>query len=454
MTDRADVAAAPPAAPPTVDDSQMEPDAAEATVGVHLDEIYETMREMSQQVDPQQMVRLYSERMKRIYPDQLRVSLSRRGLSYPEYRITRTSKWEEEGNVFNPWEEPEKTRVCSGGLLAELIYEGKPRVIDDLRPAEDDAACREFFDGCRSLLAIPLLDEGEALNMVVLGREPSHGFDRDRVPERFWVSNMFGRATQSLMLSNQLKTAYAAADREMRTIANIQRALLPQETPIIPGLKVAAYYETSDRAGGDYYDFFALPDGRWGLLIADVSGHGASAAVVMAITRSIAHLYPCQSPDPGDLLAFVNQQLATQYTNHFEAFVTAFYAIFDPQTRTLRYSTAGHNPPRVWKCGEQKSLELNDGGNLPLGLMPGIEYPLATIELSPGDRLVMYTDGIVEATGPDDALFGTHRLDLLLAGACHLEPQGTIDAIIAAVNGFTHGRPATDDRTMVIALVE
>lgn len=428
--------------------------AAAATVGVQLDEIYETMREMSQQSDPQQMVRQYSERMKSIYPDQRRVSLSRRGLTSPEFRITRTSKWEDEGRYVNPWDHPEQTEVHSGGLLAELIYDGRPRVIDELELDPGDTAAREFFDGCRSLLAIPLLDEGEALNMVVLGREPAYGFDRDRVPERFWVSNLFGRATQSLVLSKKLKTAYAAADREMRTIANIQRALLPHETPVIPGLKVAAYYETSDRAGGDYYDFFPLPDGRWGLLIADVSGHGASAAVVMAITRSIAHLYPCQSPDPGDLLAFVNQQLATQYTNHFEAFVTAFYAIFDPQTRLLKYATAGHNPPRVWKCREQRSVELNDGGNLPLGLMPGLPYPLAEHQLEPGDRLIMYTDGIVEAAAPDNRLFGVDELDRLLSGACHLEPQGTVDAIVAAVNRFTHGAAASDDRTMVVALVD
>ena len=428
-------------------------DATAATVGVSLDDIYETIREMSRQKDAQSMVRHYADRMKAIYPDQHRVSLSRRGLQFPEFRITRTSKWEEEGRYVDPWQNPEETVVRSGGLLAELIYKGRPKVIDEIELDPSDPAS-EFFADCRSLLAIPLLDDGEALNMVVLGRGVSHGFDPSRVPERFWVSNLFGRATQALVLSQELRTAYDAADREMRTIAGIQRGLLPQEVPDVPGLSLAAYYETSARAGGDYYDFFELPDGRWGLLIADVSGHGAAAAVVMAITRSIAHLFPCQSPDPGDLLAFCNQQLATQYTNHFEAFVTAFYAIFDPATKTLKYATAGHNPPRVWKCRQRRCIELDEGGNLPLGLLPDLEYPLATVSLEQGDRLVMYTDGIVEAASPDGSLFGTTRLDLLLGGACHLHPQGTVDAIIAAVNGFTHGAGAEDDRTMIVAMVE
>ena len=440
-------------AEPTDDLAATTPAAADAATGhVPLGEIYETMREMSLQTDPQLMVRQYGDRMRRVFPDQHRVSLSRRGLEYPQYRVTRTSRWEDAGRYVDPWEQPEQTEVKSGGLLAELIYANQARVFDDLTLSEDDPAY-EFFGDCRSLLAIPLLDEGEALNMVVFGRETARGFDHSRIPERFWLSNLFGRAAQSLVVSSKLRKAYAETDREMRTIAKIQRSLLPQQMPEIPGLNVAAYYETSQRAGGDYYDFFPLPAGRWGLLIADVSGHGASAAVVMAITRSIAHLYPCQSPDPGDLLAFLNQQLATQYTNQVEAFVTAFYAIFDPATRLLKYATAGHNPPRLWRCGGKRTDSLEEGGNLPLGLMPDLPYPLAETQLHPGDRLVMYTDGIVEAAAPNGDLFGTQRLDNLLMGACTLPPQGTIDQIMAAVNGFTHGQPAGDDRTMIVAEV-
>src|SRR5207249_9646395 len=112
------------------------------------------------------------------------------------------------------------------------------------------------------------------------------------VPELVWISNLFGRATHNLVLAEQVQSAFEAVDQEMKTIANLQRSLLPSPLPTIPRMGLAAHYQTSQRAGGDYYDFFPLPDGKWGILIADVSGHGTPAAVLMAVTHSIAHTYP------------------------------------------------------------------------------------------------------------------------------------------------------------------
>lgn len=421
-----------------------------------LDDVYETMREMSLQTDPQEMVRAYGKRMKRVFPSQRRVSLSRRHLQYPQYRVTRFSEWDED---INPWDEPDKTPVHSGGLFAELIYGDRPKIVNDLHFEDGDPAA-EYFEGQQSLLAIPLLDAGHALNMVVLGRDRPNAFDVQQLPEHFWLANLFGRATYTLVLSAELREAYNRVDREMKSVAAIQRSLLPQKSPEIPNLTVATHYETSERAGGDYYDFFPLNDGRWGMLIADVSGHGTPAAVVMAITHAIAHLAPhrphsCHSSvKPGDLLKFLNNQLSTQYTNGFEAFVTAFYGIFDPKSRKLVYSTAGHNPPRVWRCSKQESDQLADGGNLPLGLMPDLEYPHADTTLLPGDKIVLYTDGIIEATNVAGELFGVRRLDQLLSDSCHASPKEVVSHIINAVGGFTSYAAADDDRTLVVAMVD
>lgn len=422
---------------------------------VRLDDVYDTMREMSLQTDPQEMVRAYGRRMRKVFPSQRRVSLSRRGLESPEYRVTRFSEWTED---INPWDEPAKTPLHKGGLLADLIYGDRPKIINDLNLDPDDPAY-PYFGGQRSLLAIPLLDAGKALNMVILGREAPNAFDIQQLPEHFWLANLFGRATHTLVLSAELREAYNRVDREMKSVAKIQRSLLPQKPPEIPHMTVATHYETSERAGGDYYDFFPLNDGRWGLLIADVSGHGTPAAVVMAITHAIAHLAPhrptsCHSSvKPGDLLKFLNNQLATQYTNGFEAFVTAFYAIFDPATRKLEYATAGHNPPRIWRCSKQESDELNDGGNLPLGLTPDLEYPAGSTQLAAGDKVVLYTDGIVEALDSSGALFSVERLDKLLSESCHRSPREVVDHIVRDVGEFTGYRSADDDRTLVVATI-
>src|SRR5947207_1513638 len=136
-----------------------------------------------------------------------------------------------------------------------------------------------------------------------------------RMRKHVWMSNLFGRATHSLVLSDQVKQAYEQVDRELRAVADIQRSLLPSELPRIAGLDLASHYQTSTRSGGDYYDFFELPEGKWGILIADVSGHGTPAAVIMAVTHSIAHMLSEPPMPPSTLMHFVNRHLTARYTN-------------------------------------------------------------------------------------------------------------------------------------------
>src|SRR5262245_4694821 len=128
-----------------------------------LDLIVETMRDMSRHTDPQEMVRAYARRIRQLTPAGRRLSLSRRGLEYPRFRITRSTTWAEE---INPWKERDRLPLFNGGFLAELIYGGEPRVIDELTIRADEPAA-EYLAGCRSLLAIPMYDQGESLNMVV-----------------------------------------------------------------------------------------------------------------------------------------------------------------------------------------------------------------------------------------------------------------------------------------------
>ncbi len=256
--------------------------------------IVDTMREMSRQTDPEAMVRAYGARMSELMPSDRRLSLSRRDLEPPRYRITRSTTWTE---AINPWKEKDRLPLFTSGLLGELIYADDARIIDDLQVAPDDPAA-DYFAGMRSLMAIPMFDQGVALNMVVVMRREPAAFQRDELPEVVWMSNLFGRAAHNLVLSEEVSKAYQAIDQELKIVGDIQRSLLPVHLPAIPTLELAASYHTSERAGGDYYDFFPLPEGKWGILIADVSGHGTPAAVLMAITHSIAHVFPGQGGAP------------------------------------------------------------------------------------------------------------------------------------------------------------
>jgi len=410
--------------------------------------IVATMREMSQQTDPVEMRRLYGDRMRQVLPTDAIVSLSRRDLDWPRYRVTRSTRWKHE---VNPWKQPHLLPLLEGGLIAELIYGDEPRLFDDLAVDPGDPAA-EYLSGYRSMLAIPMYDKGEALNMILLLRRGPRAFSRQQFPEVVWMSNLFGRATAHLLLSDRLKEAYEAVDYEMKVVAEIQRSLLPAQMPTIPTMALAAYYQTSSRAGGDYYDFFPLPDGKWGILIADVSGHGTPAAVLMAVTHSLAHTYPGPATPPNQMLDYLNRKLSALYTSQSDTFVTAFYGIYNPADRSLTYSSAGHNPPRLKRCDDGTLALLNGARGLPLGVFPDERYAQQTHHLVPGDQLVLYTDGITEADNGRGELFGVERLDKVLEN-CAVGAPDLLRSVVAAVEEFTAGVPAHDDRTLLVAKI-
>jgi sigma-B regulation protein RsbU (phosphoserine phosphatase) len=335
-------------------------------------------------------------------------------------------------------------------LLGELLYSNEPTVINDLdqRLREEDPAI-EYLRGYKLLATLPQYDNGVALNMsAILLRDPAR-FPMEQYPVFVWQSNLWGRATLNLVLRKELTSAYEALDRELHVVGEMQKALLPAELPVIPGLQVAAHYETSTRAGGDYYDFFDLGNGRWGVLIADVSGHGTPAAVIMAITHAISHLHPGCGTPPGALLEFINRSLARRYTARTNTFVTAFYGVYDANARTLTYARAGHNPPRLLR--HHQVIPLDAVGNLPLGIEDDVRYEERCEPLLPGDKIILYTDGITEARNPAGEMFDTHSLDGILC-RCG-SARDVLDRVLGALQTFTEGKPATDDRTLLVASV-
>ena len=425
--------------PVTSDFFETEPRNWRARLAVSVD----LMRELSRHSDPQEMYQVFSRRMDDLFPVTRRLSLSRRGLRNPAYRVTRFNLWKE---PVNPWKETHRLPVHSGGLLAELLYADEPRLIPDLVLDPDDPAA-EYLAGQRSVLAIPHFEQGAGLNALILCREDPDAFPRDRIPDLVMLSNLFARATQTLVLSQAVREAYDAVDFEMRTVADIQKALLPTHTPRVAGLDVAAHYQTAKRAGGDYYDFFPLPGGRLGVLVADASGHGAPATVLMAMTHSITHTLP-DPVRPGDLLTHLNAHLARRYTRPTGSFVTAFYAVFDPAANTLTYASAGHSPPRLLRPDGSRCA-LNRAQRLPLGIKADEVYPDQSASLRTGDRVVFFTDGVIEATNTESDMFGPVRIEDAVA----MSPPGAEAAVKAVLDSwkrFTTGAPSVDDRTLVV----
>ncbi len=411
-----------------------------------LRSVDELMRAVSREADPQRMVRLYGEGMRKLRPRDAIHSFSRRGTEPPYYRITRSSHWTDE---IDPWRQKERLPLLKGGILGEWIYRGEPVVTTDLRVPSDDPAA-EYLRDYRGAIVMPHYDDGVALNMAaILWKNPAD-VPVDQAANLLWQANLFGRGTLNLVLRRELSQAYDAINNELKIVGDIQRSLLPETLPEIPTLDLAAHYQTSVQAGGDYYDIFPLPDNQWGIFIADVSGHGTPAAVVMAITHAIVHSYPGPTMPPGLVLQHLNTKLCNHYTARNPAFVTAFYAVYNPATHVFTYASAGHNPPRLKTTLGVRAMD--EVASLPLGIRPEEIYVEHAVNLTPGDTVLLYTDGVTESFNTAREMFGEERLDTLLARH-HANPDRLIEAILVAVSDFTDARPAADDRTILAITV-
>jgi hypothetical protein len=218
------------------------------------------------------------------------------------------------------------------------------------------------------------------------------------------LENTVAERTRELADKNaSLEQAQAQIKAELEVARALQIAILPATFPAKPGCDGAALMIQATTMCGDFYDFIELPDGRIGLVMADVSGHGVPAAFFMAVARTNLRDLAALYTDPGACLAHTNQTLCAQ--NPMDLFVTVFYCVFDPTTGVLRYANGGHNPPYLRRA--DGSVEaLGGAGGLVLGAMPDVEFPDHTVALRSGDRLVLYTDGVTEACNPADEAYG------------------------------------------------
>jgi len=242
--------------------------------------------------------------------------------------------------------------------------------------------------------------------------------------------------------------AYEQLDSEFRFVGELQRSLVPSQSPHGTGVAVETYYDPAGRAGGDYYDFFPQPDGSLGILIADVSGHGPAAAVVMAMMRAILHTYPMALPSPGEVLRRTNDYLCDNIMSH--QFVTAIFATLDTKTGRVRFASAGHNVPlfSAGRTGEVKELEVETG--LPLGVIGDQSFSQAEVNLATGDTVLLYTDGVTDTRSPAGDFLGIPRLKEIL-GAHAASGAGAVrDAVVEAVGRFARGRPLDDDQTLIV----
>jgi serine phosphatase RsbU (regulator of sigma subunit)/anti-sigma regulatory factor (Ser/Thr protein kinase) len=297
-------------------------------------------------------------------------------------------------------------------------------------------------------LTLPLVSQGELIGLLNLG--PRLSEQEYSTEDKKLLQNLATQAAPALRVAQLARQQQQEArererlQQELRVARIIQETLLPKEVPTLPGWNLEAYWKPASAVSGDFYDFFEFPDGKIGIVVADVTDKGIPAAMVMATTRSLLRTTAEQLESPGQVLARTNELLIPDIPRNM--FVTCLYILLDPSTGALVIANAGHNLP--YKRTATGVEELNASG-MPLGLMPEMQYDEVTASIQPGENLLLSSDGLVEAHNPAGEMFGFPRMKEIMQ--YHPDCEGLIQCMQDELDGFTgEDWEQEDDVTLVL----
>ncbi|HSM56497.1 MAG TPA: SpoIIE family protein phosphatase [Candidatus Sulfomarinibacteraceae bacterium] len=309
-------------------------------------------------------------------------------------------------------------------------------------------------------LRVPLVTQDGPVGLLVVHATQQKRFEPGDVALLRSFANQAALALQRAGLIQQLQAKIAALqaaqaelaqkermERELELARQVQQSALPRAVPRVPGYRFAMRNEPARQVGGDFYDLVALDEDTFALTIADVSDKGMGAALYMALSRSLLLCEARLSRKPYDVLRSVNQLLLE--LGEPNMFVTIFYALVDRATGRMTYIRAGHDRPLLFRGDDVQEL---DGRGMALGLLPAHEFEMAEeeVRLQPGDRLVLYTDGLTDAVAPDGAMYDRYQFVDFLRANAHLPPDPLCDAAFTALDAYRGGAPREDDMTMLV----
>jgi sigma-B regulation protein RsbU (phosphoserine phosphatase) len=317
---------------------------------------------------------------------------------------------------------------------------------------------RQNLAALGSQLLLPLSVKDKLLGLVSLGEkrseEPYSGTDLRLLKS---VASQTALALSNAQLTSSIADEISRREklnREIEIAREVQERLFPQRLPEIAGLDYSGRCRTALGVGGDYYDFLSLPDGKLGVALGDVSGKGIAAALTMASLQASLRADAMRAGDDlAGLIARVNQMVYDASSE--DRYATLFYAQFDPASRRLTYVNAGHCPPILLRSAAAgRSIEhLDIAGGTVVGLVPDVPYEQAQVDLTPGDLLVIYTDGFSEAMSPQLEEWSEKRLLDAVKSCDGLPAKNAISRIMQAADAFAAGAPQSDDMTLVILRV-
>ncbi len=333
-----------------------------------------------------------------------------------------------------------RLKIGKEGMVGYVASTGQMRYAPDVRKDEYYIPCEA---STHSEVAIPL-QVGKRLVGVFTASHPDlDAFPRQQLRLLQALCDHIAVAIDNAHRFQSERAERQAMSRDAEEARAIQQALLPKSSPYVPGFAISGLSIPARAVGGDWYDFIAFPDGRWGLVLADVSGKGTAAALLMSATRGMLRSLAEAVCTPAEVLDKLNSLLVEDFPAG--KFVTLVYAVLDPATRSVTFASAGHLHPLLVDIDGARFLDTERG--LPLGLSCG-DYSESTVTLSRGSRLVFYSDGISEASNKEDEEYGLDRL------AQHVSsPGASAITVLDDVRAFAAGVPLRDDASVVFVQV-
>jgi len=334
----------------------------------------------------------------------------------------------------------QRLRIGQDGMVGHVAATVRMHYAPDVRTDKYYIRCGEET---LSEVAIPLCVGDRLVGVFTASHPELDAFPKPKLRILQALSDHMAIAIHNARRFKLERAERAAMDRDAQEARVIQQALLPKSSPYIPGFAISGLSVPARAVGGDWYDFIPFPDGRWGIVLADVSGKGTAAALLMSATRGMLRSLAEACCTPGEVLTRLNELLVDDFPAG--KFVTLVYAVLDPEARTAVFANAGHLRPLLIEQDGQRFLEVERG--LPLGLGCG-DYSETTITLSPGSKLIFYSDGITEAENASGDEFGARRL------AEHSASSGaSAVSLVDEVRTFANGAGVRDDASAVFISV-
>jgi phosphoserine phosphatase RsbU/P len=329
-------------------------------------------------------------------------------------------------------------KVGGAGMVGHVSATAKMRYAPDVR---NDPYYMVSESTTLSEVDIPLISRGKLIGIFNAQSPSLDAFSAEQIELLCALADTIAIAIENARLFRQERTEKEKALREQSEARQIQRALLPEADPMIEGYAVNGMCLQLSAVGGDWYDYVRMGDGLWGIALGDVCGKGMAAALLMSATRSLFRTAAEGSRSPSEVLARLNKLLVKDLPTG--RFVTLVYLVLDTERSTAKIANAGHPRP-LYFSRESGVIELRTENGFPLGLMDS-EYSELELRLQPGDQVLMYTDGVPEATNSSGEEFGIMCLEQALQ-----KPDASAQSILAGVQQFAHGGTLADDATAVV----